>query len=317
MTPLVMQLTMPFYPIVSTYESRRLYPMEPPERAEAYVLALRREAEASAADYRDCRVSAVSVSGGIAGHAADELLGELLRDLHRWYVFADDTEVTLNVHPGMVSAETLDACRRGRVTRLAVDYCTGDAFESEAIQRFLPPSAMDVTARILKGSKLLLSFDLITGLPGQSRESLRKTLEKVCAYGASEIVLHPFKLIPGTLFSEKEAPRLAVSRSPRKALPDAQQRDELMAFAGLWLEDHGFSRTLPAGEDGRTAFAISGLGSGYHQMISRGCAQLGFGCGAVTRMDGIEAFNTGDLDRYIQYSPDPLRIVETVREITE
>lgn len=316
-THLVMRLTMPFYPIDSTYERRRLYPMGQPALMEDYVSALRREAEASAPDYRDCVIHAVSVSGGIAGHAADGLLGQLLRDMRKWYVFSEEAEVTLNVHPGMVSAETLDACRRGGVTRLSVDYCTGNTFESEAMRRFLPPSAMDVTAKILKGNRLDLSFDLLVGLPGQSRESLCHSLEKAEGYGASEIVLHPLQLIPGTVFKDQEAARFAASDSPRKRLPDDGMRAELLSSGEDYLAEQGFIKVETEARDGRLVYALPGKVSRYHQLLKEGTMLLGFGSGAVTRMDGIIAKNTGDLIRYIHYSPDPVKIVETVREDKE
>ena len=151
LTPAILSLTMPFYPIRSTYDRRTLFPMDSPALAEEYVKALRREIRQSAPDYAEFEIRAVRVGGGIAGHAADEALGLLLRELHEWFSFSPDPQISLNVHPGMVSAETLLACARGRVNWLRVDYVTADPFESEAMKRFLPPSAMDTTMLVLKG----------------------------------------------------------------------------------------------------------------------------------------------------------------------
>lgn len=306
--PVVLSLTMPFYPIQSAYDSRRLHTMENVARVEAYVAALRREVEAAAPDYADCQVEAIRVGGGIACHGADEPLGQLLRDLRGWFRVAPEAEVTLTAHPGMVSAETLLACRRGHVTTLSMDYVTADSFESEAMGRFLPPSAMDVTMLMLGGAPLALSFDIITGLPGQSPESLRQTLAKAQSYHAKEIVLHPLLVVPGSVFAAQTA-AWAGSASPRKHLPDEKERAALWRFADEWLRQQGYQPTLP----GR--YALPGGASQYHRLLDKGTPLLGFGTGAVTRMDGVEAVNIDDLDAYIRYAPDPEKTVAQVRPL--
>ena len=308
LTPMVLDLRMPFYPIKSTYDKRTLVEMQDPAMVQAYVQALRREAEAAAADYADCEILAVHIGGGIAGHADDEGLGQLLRDMRRWFHFADDAQVSLKVHPGMVSVETLNACQRGRVNRLSVDYVTSDPFESEAIGRFLPPNVMETTMMVLGNSPLALSFDLITGLPGQSEASLMRTLDQVKAYGAKEIVLHPLQIIPETAFADR-CREYASSTSPRRHMPNEKESDALWHAAQAWCAQEGY---LP-GSPGR--FALPGWESTYHRLMAEGIASLGFGLGAVTRTDGAEAVNISDLSSYIRYAPDPTKIIATVRPL--
>lgn len=304
-TPMLVSLQMPFYPIRSAYEKRRLFDMQHPMLLENYIEALRREIEAAAPDYADCEIQAMRLSGGIAGHAADEPLGVLLRDMRSLFHFSSDAPVILNVHPGMVSVDTLTACHRGRVTALSVDYCTSDPFESEAVGRFLPPNAMDTTMLVLGNEKIDLSFHIITGLPGQSMASLERTLQQVKAYGAKEIVPHPLEIVPGTQLAA-EAAAMSASASPRKHLPSEKERTDLFRFAQAWCENEGYHETIP----GR--FSRSDYTSRYHQMQMEGMALLGFGAGAQTRMDGVEAENTWDLDQYICHSPDPEKIIARV-----
>lgn len=303
-TPVIVSIQTPFYPIPSTYDKRTLTPMDNLPMLEAYADALRREIENAAEDYDDCLIEAIRVGGGIAGHAFDEQLGTLLRDMHEWYHLAPDCEITVEVHPGMVSVETLNACRRGKVTTLCIDYATSDPFESEAMGRFLPPSAMDTTQMVLANAPLKRTFNLMLGLPGQSIGSLHQTLEKVVSYGATEIVLHSLRLIPGTPFADQQAAAYAASTSPRKHLPNEKERTALWQSADKWLYVHDYEMIIP----GR--YARKGCTSLFHQLQVENCAMLGFGAGAHTRLDGVEAVNTSNLDTYIRHSPDPARIVE-------
>ena len=309
--PAILSLTMPFYPISSSYDRRKLYPMENRALMERYVAALRREMQGAAPDYEEFEIQALHVGGGIAGHAADEALGELLRDLRGWFHFAEDAQILLNVHPGMVSTETLLACTRGKVNWLSVDYATADPFESEAMGRFLPPSAMDTTMMVLADAPLRLSFDVLVGLPGQSEGSLRSTLDKALAYGAGRVVLHKLELVPGTVFAERDSVQYRDSASPRKHLPDEQACEGLYQYAAGYLRQKVFRATAPG------CYTLAGVASPYDELREQKCPQIGFGLGSVTRMDGIVAQNTLDMDTYLRYSAMPEKITASVRPAQE
>ncbi|MCD8348953.1 MAG: hypothetical protein LUD16_13630 [Lachnospiraceae bacterium] len=294
----------------------------------AYAQALREEIAASADSLPDYEISAVYIGGGIPGHMMDEDLGELLKDLSSWYNIAPDAEITLKVHPGMVSVETLNACRRGYVTRLSVEYVTHNSFEHEMLGRFLSPSAMDITHMILGGSRLDLSFDIIAGLPGQTRTSLLESIKKALSYGASHLSLYPFVLTPGTELAEEytakqssaaakkpetddtqaknaaDHPDHSLSReNPRKRIPDPEEVTAWLADVKDYLSSQSFTEYLP----GR--FALSGKECRYFMLESDGCESLAFGLGAESAFDGVRSKNTASLKKYLQYSDQPEKII--------
>jgi oxygen-independent coproporphyrinogen-3 oxidase len=199
---LLLFLNIPFCPKQCAYCTRAIRPLNTLDTLPAYIAALRKEVQAFAAEAEDRTVAGVWVGGGIAGHLFDEELGDLLQDMRRWYNFAPDAEVTLKVHPGMVSVETLNACHRGKVQRLSIEYATGDSFENEALERFLPPSVMDTTALVLGGEHTMQrSFDVLIGAPGQTPATLIRTLENVCKYGAVHVALYPFRMEVGSRYA--------------------------------------------------------------------------------------------------------------------
>jgi len=294
----------------------------------AYAQALRKEIAASAGSLPDYEISAVYIGGGIPGHMMDEELGELLKDLSSWYNIAPDAEITLKVHPGMVSVETLNACRRGHVTRLSMEYVTHNSFEYEMLGRFLSPSAMDVTHMILGGSRLDLSFDIIAGLPGQTRTSLLESIKKALSYGASHLSLYPFVLTPGTELAEEytarqnfataedkkaeasQSPNATAKHScslqqenPRKRIPEQEEVAIWLADAKDYLSSQSFTEYLP----GR--FALSRKECRYFMLESSGCESLAFGLGAESAFDGVRSKNTASLKKYLQYSDQPEKII--------
>ena len=173
--PLLLYLDIPFCPGRCAHCAKPA--LEPrADWREGYIEALGRELRAQKDSLPDYEVKAVWIGGGIPGHMADPQLGELLRELPQILPLDPDAEITLKVHPGMFSVDTLELCRHGHVTRLSVEYVTRNSYEYENLGRFLAPDAMDTTRMVLGNSKLELSFDVLTGLPGQTDATLLESL---------------------------------------------------------------------------------------------------------------------------------------------
>lgn len=301
--PLLLYLDIPFCPVHCRHCVKAA--LEPaPERRRAYLQALRREAEGSAGSVDDYEVQAVWVGGGIAGHMADEELGELLRQLPRWFPFGGDTEITLKVHPGMVGAKTREVCRLGGVTRLNVEYVTKSLFESEALGRFLNPAAMDVSEMVLRGSLFARGFDVVAGLPGQTGTSLTESLEKALAYGAGHISLYPLRLEEGSILAQEWGERQeSLCRNPRRRLAQGEEMTALLEAGARFLREKGLREYLPG------QWAFPGRECRYFELEAAGVECLAFGLGAVSCLEGVRSWNTGDLEMYLGHSAEPGRII--------
>lgn len=307
--PLLLYLDVPFCPVRCDHCAK---PAMAPraEWREAYMQALHREVRAQRDSLPDYEIRAVWVGGGIPGHMADGPLGELLRELPRLLPLAPDAEVTLKVHPGMVSVDTLDLCRHGHVTRLSVEYVTGNSFEHENLGRFLAPDAMDTTRMVLGSSRLDLSFDILTGVPGQNEATLLSSLGAAVGYGAGHISLYPLRLLPETTLCrrwEREGERL--QQNQRRRLPDETEQVALSQSAGEYLAAHGFREYLP----GR--WALPGKECRYFRLEREGTEVLGCGLGAVTVLEGLRSENTADLSTYLRCSTRPDKIICRVEPV--
>lgn len=313
--PVLLHLSMPFYPVARPWTSERLLVATDVDRA-AYVDALTREALGAAPDFADCRVPAMLVggSGGVAAHMADDRLGALLRDVRRRFDLACDdgapAEVTLTAHPGMVSAATLDACRKGHVTRLYLGFGTSSAAEARELGRFMGPEAMEVTRTVVGTFRVDLAFGLLVGIPGQTARSAVASVEAVLGYGAAAVSLREFELDPASaLAADRSAHDEAWRAQAAHRLPDAGERAGLRAAMEGRLRSAGFAEYLP-GE-----WALPGRESRYLQLAAQGSELLGFGLGACTRFGGVEARNTDDLATYLRFSDDPERCIAAVRPL--
>lgn len=312
MREVAVSLAMPFYPIERPWTREPLLAAAGADR-EAYVAALAREVRAAAPDYGDCRVPAVWAGGGVACHMADGALGGLLREMRGLLdlTAADGSpaEVTLTAYPGMVSAATMDACRRGHATRLSFEYATSSPDEAAELGRFMGPEAMAVTMEVLgPAPKVDLAFELWAGIPGQTERSGAASADAVLALGASHVEVRPFELDPESrLARERAAHRADWAEKPRHRMPSPEGRAAIAAAMGERLAAAGFSEYLPG------AWALPGRECRYLLMCADGADRLGFGLGAPTVFDDMCARNTADLAVYLQASDDPARCIAEVR----
>lgn len=305
-TPILLALNIPFCPTRCGYCDKGCDVIGDLPLLDRYADALTREVEASAHQFDDCEVQAVWIGGGISGHLFDEKLGTLLRNMRIWFPFAQNPEITLKVHPGMVSTETLAAMRRGGITHLSIDYVTANSFECEPLERFLPPGAMDVTKMVLAGTPVSLSFDVLTGLPAQTSGTIVQTLEQTLRYGAQHISLMPLRIVPGTPFAERWVRANAESTALRRHLPNEEERAALYSVADSWLRAHGFCAYLPG------QYALPGCESTYLRLEHEDCAQLAFGAGALSRIDGMQSRNIRSIRDYCRFSPAPEKLTQSV-----
>ena len=300
---LLLYLDIPFCPVHCKHCDKPAVAPHPDLRQQ-YVHALWKEVQASAGSVDDYEVKAIWIGGDIAGHMFDDTLLRLLKQLRQWYSITDETEITLKVHPGMVSAETMKLCQQGKVTRLSIEYVTGNVFEYENLGRFLNPRAMDVTKMILAGQKQELSFDIIAGLPGQSEISLKESLQTVLDCGACHISLHPYESKADTaLTKEWEQNGEQLQKNLRKHLPDAEELTRLLTMSSELLTQHGMVEYLPG------QWALPGKECTYYVAEAASAECLAFGLGAESCLDGIRSWNTSDLSCYLQYAPDPSKII--------
>ncbi len=307
--PLILSLNVPLCPVRCSYCDRCTSAVDNLDLLNLYADALRREVQYSAGDYGDYQVQAVWIGGGIPSHLFDEALGDLLRDMRNWFDFTPDAEITLKAHPGMVSVETVNACRRGNISRLSIEYVTANTFEHEPLGRFLPPSAMETTKIVLQNTSLTLSFDLLLGLPSQTPGTFAQSLSKVIDYGAKHISLYPIRIVKGTPFADQWVKMNEGSTALRRHLPDASERDALIAAADALLCKQGFMPYLSG------HYALKGFACRYLQLEHEGCEQLAFGAGAESRIDGFRSRNTQNIADYCRFSPDPRKLTQFVCSI--
>lgn len=262
-------------------------------RASRYAQAVVAEIEANAGQFDDCRVKAIALDGGIASNVGADI-ATIVRALRQTCEIDEDAPVTMRASIANVSGATMPFFRRARVSR----------FDFEMLS--LNPVDFTVLNRVDNLNDLPIICDHF--LHSYANDSLGFVL----AYGhaapeGSDGILNVRRTALAAGRSHAAHVRLvrcagAMAVSDEEA---ARQLDEMRSV----LVDAGFSAYAPG------LFARPGKEDRFELMRTCGADSIGFGAGAVTRLDGAESVNTSDFERYCTHSADFAAITESVHPV--
>jgi oxygen-independent coproporphyrinogen-3 oxidase len=130
----------------------------------------------------------------------------LLESLRRCFSFSPDTEATLEANPDDLTPEKLRLYRDLGINRLSLG---GQSFNDRELAFLGRRHNARQTLAALDAARAAgfanLSLDLIYGVPGQSLEDWRKTLEQALAFHPEHLSCYQLTYEPGTPLSRKKA----------------------------------------------------------------------------------------------------------------
>ena len=176
-------------------------------------------------------VTSVYVGGGTPSVLGDDRLCRLLHAVKQAFRVAADAEVTLEVNPE--SGKALDFCklRAAGFNRVSVGLQSAIAREIAVLERLhTPQEAKETVQRARAAGVENISLDLMLGIPYQTKESLRRSVDFCVACGVRHLSCYLLKIEEGTRFF---AMRDALP------LPDEDAQAELYLEAVSYLEQHG------------------------------------------------------------------------------
>lgn len=181
-------------------------------------------------------VETIYFGGGTPTTLISKQLIGILDALRRWFAVADEAEISIEVHPGTVTPESLGAIRQAGFTRLSVGGQSFDQDELHALGgRTFGGGIGQAIAWARSAGFTDISLDLLYGFPGQSMESWRRTLEAALAVSPTHLSCYAYTLEEGSPFY-REVMR---GKSPE---PDQEFQGALEERAVEQLAAAGFER---------------------------------------------------------------------------
>ena len=232
-------------------------------------------------------VDTIYFGGGTPSFYGAKRIRELLTHLHKLFQVEKDAEITVECNPDSVDLRELKILRKAGVNRISLGMQSADAGELQRIHRIHTPRQTDQAAEWVRKLKFpSLSLDLIYGLPGQTMDSWRATVEHALSLLPEHLSCYGLKVEEGT--------PLARRVEEGEVLPDDDQQADLYLWTVGRLERAG----LPQYEISN--FAKPGHESRHNLRYWLTQPYIGFGPGAHSDFGGRRYSFVRDLEGYIR-----------------
>jgi len=238
--------------------------------------------EAEAALHPRVSPETLYVGGGTPSELTAAQISDLFARLRRAYPGARFAESTFEANPESLDAEKLAVLAREGVTRLSIGLQTADDALLSAIgRRHTAAEFSEAFAAARRAGIPALSVDLMFGLPGQTLDSLRATLDFVLVLAPEHISLYGLQIEDRTLFARRG---VAEDSDLGREMFDLSMR--ALSVAGL--EQYEISNYAKPGH--RSAHNINYWTRGEY---------VGLGCSAASFYDGRRQSNEVRIPAYL------------------
>ena len=269
-------------------------PAEEETRA-AYVDALLEEIRGFE-DPEDYEVVTLFFGGGTPSILLGQEIYRIVEALREKFSFRKEAEITLEANPGTVDKEKLSCYKKAGINRLSFGLQSADAEELKKLGRIHTWEKFLESFQLAREAGFSnINVDLMSALPGQTKESWEKTLRQVLALQPEHISAYSLIIEEGTPFYqlyEKDVERRDAGEEP-ELLPSEEEERAMYEATGRILKEQGYlhyeiSNYAKPGRECRHNL-------GYWQRRD----YLGFGLGASTLLNPVRYKNTEDLEAYL------------------
>jgi len=180
-------------------------------------------------------VDSVFIGGGTPSAVNEKYISMVLDQLRKRFVFTDKPEITMEMNPNSVTKNKLKVYADAGVNRVSIGLQSADDEELKVLSRL---HNYDGFLRTYEAVREVgfdnVNIDIMSALPGQSRESYMETLKKVTVLKPEHISAYSLIIEEGTVFFDKY--------SSGEGLPDEETDRAMYHDTKSFLREMGYER---------------------------------------------------------------------------
>lgn len=255
---------------------------------DAYLEALALELTRVATGWGQGRLfTSIFIGGGTPTIYPGAALARFLDRCRGLLHVAEEVEITVETNPNTVTAETLAALAARGVNRLSIGVQSfADPLLAAIGRTHSAAQAVAAVTLAREAGFTNINLDLIYGLPNQTLDDWRETLETALALAPEHLALYELSVEAGTPFAEREA-------RGQLPLPDDDGMAEMELLAQELLAAPGYRRYEISN------YARPGCECRHNLNYWHNGPYLGLGAGAVSSFDGLRLTNLHDPEAYM------------------
>ena len=210
-------------------------------------------------------------------------------------------EFTIEANPATIKGEGLLLLRKNGVNRLSIGVQSANNDELKALGRIHSFEDFVTTFNLARDAGFdNINADIMFGLPDQTLNSFKKTLEEVVKLNPEHISCYSLIVEPNTPFYNMKL-----------NLPDEETEREMYHYAVSYLEQMGYIQYEISN------FAKMGMSCRHNIKYWERNNYIGFGLGASSLIDNVRYKNCENLIQYIENNLPEKEILTTADALAE
>lgn len=266
------------------------------EERQRYVETMIKEIQGYRKKYQEYCVTTIFVGGGTPSVLSGEQIKEVFNALRASFVIDTQAEITIEVNPGTVTEEKVEAWMQAGVNRISIGLQSVNDEELQMLGRMHTYKDFLNTYHLLRDKGFNnLNIDLISAIPGQTLESWKKTLSTVAELEPEHISAYSLIVEEGTPFYTIYGAGGADGNleSMVQPLPDEETERFIYEETEMILQKYGYDRYEISN------YAKPGYACRHNEGYWRRVNYLGVGLGASSLIENQRFRNFSTYDAYM------------------
>ena len=283
------------------------------EERQRYVETMIKEIQGYRKKYQEYCVTTIFVGGGTPSVLSGEQIKEVFNALRASFVIDAQAEITIEVNPGTVTEEKVEAWMQAGVNRISIGLQSVNDEELQMLGRMHTYKDFLNTYHLLRDKGFNnLNIDLISAIPGQTLESWKKTLSTVAELEPEHISAYSLIVEEGTPFYTiyGEGGADGNLESMVQPLPDEETERFIYEETEMILQKYGYDRYEISN------YAKPGYACRHNEGYWRRVNYLGVGLGASSLIENQRFRNFSTYDTYMDAIQNQKLFHEEVKSLS-
>ncbi len=234
------------------------------------------------------KVNTIYIGGGTPSVLEAQQIQQILQAIYEQFAIEKEAEVTIEINPGMVDFEKLEGYQKSGINRLSIGL---QATQNCLLQMLGRIHQYEDFEKAFEQAREVgfrnINVDLMFGLPTQTLEEVKQSLEKVIQLKTEHISIYSLILEEGTPLEK------LVAKGELEMLPEDLERKMYWETKKI-LEKNGYEHYEISN------FAKKGFCSKHNMSCWEQEEYVGFGIGAHSYVDKKRFSNLENLQEYLE-----------------
>ncbi|NPB07078.1 MAG: oxygen-independent coproporphyrinogen III oxidase [Aquificae bacterium] len=171
--------------------------------------------------------------GGTPNYLSPGQIKALMDEIRKRFTVDEGAELSIELDPRYLTDEQIEAIKEAGFNRVSLGVQDLDPKVQQAVGRLQPYELVkEKFSKLREAGFTSINVDLIYGLPYQTAESFKRTVERVVELGPDRVAAYSFAYIPQIKPHQKLL--------PAEALPDAEEKLKILQTIVESFQDAGY-----------------------------------------------------------------------------